>query len=153
MNNDLSDAIKASLEKRKAGFESFLSERMPILTEFMTDLGYEEPHMVLLDAEQFVDSLDQYLSLQQIEEGDRNWLLTIMGYFIGEWAVQRFDGYWLLNEQRDSRTFLKYVVGGFNRGKENAVVDPFEVAKDFTEEPIGRSLRKYIDELNYELSI
>ena len=144
ISRELSKSEKEELAIRKDRFDTFLEERMPVLTDFMTDLGFNEPHMVLINAELFISPLSDYLKNQEVEDEDRNWITTIVGYFIGEYFVQKYDGYWYLNEDPNSITFLKYVVGGFERLKSNVAVDSFGVAYDFTNEKIGRDLKECI---------
>ena len=151
MNRILSQEEKKLLETRKKGFDSFLEERMPVLRDFMQSVGFQEPHMVLLDAESFLTPLEEYLKYQKIEENDKNWILTIIGYFFGEYFVQKYDGYWYLNDDPETHTFLKYVVGGFSKLKTTMAIDTFELAKDYVNEDSGRSLKKYIDLVEEQL--
>lgn len=139
------------LAERKAKFDKFLNERMPVLVDFISALNIPSPHYVLLNAENFIDPLDSYLKNQTIEEEDKNWLITRIGYFLGELFVQKFGGYWFINETPDTRTFLRYVVGGFGKTNSNIAIDPFEIAKDYANELDGRSLKKYIEEIYSEL--
>ena len=129
------------LEKRNAGLEAFLIERMPVLTDFMERLNVGDPALVLVEAERYLPSLDKWLKDQCIDSSDRVWLLTRLGYFIGEYLVQRLGGCWLLNDVPDSKTFGRYVVGRFVKvSNGNAMVDPFAVADECIGNPPGRSL-------------
>ena len=129
------------LEKRRAGFQAFLEERMPVLTDFVQRLALHDPALVLVDAERYLPSLDQWLKDQLVDSTDRVWLLTRLGYFIGEYLVQRHGGCWLLNEIPDSTTFGRYVVGRFVKvSNRSAMFDPFAIADDCISCPPGRSL-------------
>ncbi|APU09436.1 hypothetical protein A5M85_03805 [Cellulophaga lytica] len=130
MSNKLNEEEINLIQKRREGLDDFLKERMPILKEFMEDLGYDEPHLVLLEAQRFIPSLSDYLKNQKIEDEDKNWITSILGYFIGEVFVQKYNGSWFLNEDANSHTFGKYLVGGF-LGFDNASIDSFKVAIDY----------------------
>lgn len=151
MSRELTIEEKEILQKRKNNFNNFLEERMPVLRDFMQGIGIPEPHMVLLDAESFISPLNSYLQDQKIMIDDKNWILTVIGYFIGELFVQKYDGYWFLNEKPEASSFLKYVVGGFENIDCSLAIDPFETAKDYVEEGTGRNLEKYINEIEIQL--
>ena len=140
------------LDSRTRHFDSFLEERMPVLTEFMGVLALPEPAMVLVHAERYLPPLDQWLQQQTISDEHLTWLLTRVGYFVGEYLVQNLNGHWLVNKHPESRTFARYVVGGFSKiSNPNAMVDPISVAEDCLAEPSGRSLTKLITEVEQEL--
>jgi hypothetical protein len=80
------------IARRRDGFEQFLAERMPALSEFMASLELPEPELVLVDAESFLAPLDQWLAIQTIEADDRDWLLKRIGYYVGEYLVQQLAG-------------------------------------------------------------
>jgi hypothetical protein len=149
---NLSDQEEKELARRKAGFDAFLQERMPVLVDFMQALELQNAADVLQDAEKFVSPLDVYLKDQTITDDDRIWILTRLGYFIGELLVQKLNGCWLLNENPDSRTFMRYVVGQFSKIKNTqAMIDPFFVADTYLSEAPGRSLVAILEELLSEL--
>jgi hypothetical protein len=90
--------------------------------------------------------------MQTIEPSDRISLLSRLGYFIGEYLVQRLNGNWFLNELPDSRYFSRYVVGYFARASNpKAMVDPFEVGNAFIAEPPGRSLSNLLSSVEKEI--
>ena len=140
------------LDNRTRNFDAFLEERMPVLTEFMSVLALPEPALVLVDAERYLPPLDTWLLRQTISDEHRVWLLTRVGYFVGEYFVQMLSGYWLVNEYPETRTFARYVVGGFSKISNcKAMLDPFEVADACLSEPPGRSLIKVLAEVEREL--
>ncbi|REJ65952.1 MAG: hypothetical protein DWQ31_16160 [Planctomycetota bacterium] len=148
----LSASEQSDLERRKAQFDSFLAERMPVLTDFMKCLEFSDGEMVLVEADRFLPALDEFMQNQEIDLDDRNWIMTRIGYFIGEWLVQRYGGCWFINESPESPTFLRYVVGQFaGLSNPRAVVDPFQVADVFISQPPPRSLIQATDELEAEL--
>lgn len=143
---------KEILDRRRSGFEAFLDERMPVLLDFMQRLELPDPAMVLAEADHFLPALDAWLKNQVIEPADRNWILTRVGYFVGEFLVQRLRGHWFLNDVPDSRYFGHYVVGRFARPVHpNAMVDPFAVAFAYVSEPPGRSLSRLLTDVEKEI--
>lgn len=115
------------LADRKAKFDGFLEERMPVLVDFVRALGFQEPHRVLNEPQLFIAGVGSWVEAQKIGGEDRAWLASRIGYLIGEYLVTQLGGHWLVCERTDSRYFGRYVVGGFSRVRNpEAVVDPME---------------------------
>lgn len=143
----------ADLGRRRAQFDSFLEERMPVLTDFVERLDLPNAPMVLVEADTFLPAISQYMESQQVGGEDRTWILTRIGYFIGEWLVQRHGGCWYLNETPDTRYFLRYVVGRFTGiSNHNAMIDPFSIAEMFADSPCPRSLVNVLAGVDSELT-
>ncbi len=142
---------KKTILKRKENFNSFLNERMPLLVNFMTNLGYEQPHLVLLEAEKFIPTLSAYLKGQEIDSEDRNWLTTVIGYFIGEVLVQKYDGLWFFNEDANSMTYGKYVVGGFSTVNKSIAIDPFNASYKYVNNIEKKDLESIIQAIFEEI--
>mgnify|MGYP003668084495 FL=1 len=150
---ELTQLEMADLGRRKAQFNSFFEERMPVLTDFIERLELPNAPMVLVEANTFMPALSQYMESQQIDGEDRTWILTRIGYFIGEWLVQRYGGGWYLNEVPDTRYFLRYVVGRFSGiPNQNAMIDPFSIAELFVDSPCPRSLVNMLADVDSELT-
>jgi hypothetical protein len=149
---ELTDQEKAERDRRRSGFNGFVSERMPVLADFAQALDLSNPPMIVADPGLYLLSIDEFMRDQVVERDDRVWMLTRLGYFIGEVLVQRLGGCWFLNEIPDSRYFLRYVVGKFSGvGNPNAMIEPFQVAEALLAEPPGRSLSDIIGEVEAEL--
>lgn len=134
------------LARRVAGFDSFKAERMPVLHEFCKNLGFDEPHEVLNRPERFLPMLDSGLMNAVVSEENRVWLITRIGYYIGEYLVCLYDGLWLVDKDPSSPTFAKYVVGDFSfEGVVAQVVDPFEMAQLYVDTPVPRFLKQEIE--------
>lgn len=133
-------------------FDRFIDERFPILADFAERLELHDHSMIVIDPERYLASIDAFMKNQTVNPEDRVWILTRLGYFIGELLIQHFGGIWFLNEIPDSRYFLRYVVGRFAAIKNrDAMVDPFYVADVFLSEPPGRSLISIVHQLEKEL--
>ncbi|MGN8064571.1 hypothetical protein ACTJK4_23180 [Ralstonia sp. 22111] len=141
------------LEKRRAGFQQFYQELMPVLVDFAEKLGISPAHEILRHADQFVPYLDKALQSMAVADAqDRSWLLTRMGYFIGEYFVQKYGGCWYVNDIQGSRYFGRYVVGRFARlNSSTPMLDPFLVAQDYVDAPVPRYLEKCLTEVDVEL--
>jgi hypothetical protein len=150
---ELTKAEVDLIDRRRARFDLFLEERMPMLTEFMQLLELPNPAFVLVEADKYLPALDQWLKGQVIDSSDDVWILTRLGYFVGEYLVQRLRGCWFLNEVIDSKYFAHYVAGQFGEASNhNAMVDPFVVAEAYIAEPPGRSLTDLLLEVELEIA-
>ncbi len=58
----------------------------------------------------------------------------------GELFVQKYNGYWFLNKNSDSPSFLHYNTGGFNN-KPGSANDLFETTMNYYPEPKRRNPR------------
>jgi len=135
-----SDNKIEELEKRKKNYSQFLEERMPVLVDFAKSLELDKPHEILLNPENYIESISDYLQEQSILDEDRSWIITRIGYFVGEYYVKALNGYWGICEDINSNKFARYVIffeGGFN--------DPFNVAAQYIDSPPPRQLLKAIN--------
>jgi hypothetical protein len=149
---ELTEHEQGERDRRRAGLDSFLAQRMPVLSDFAQRLELRDPPMIVANPDRFLPSIDAYMKDQIVTPEDRVWILTRLGYLIGEVLVQRLSGSWFLNEIPDSRYFLRYVVGRF-AGAPNpaAMVDPFQVADAYLSRPPGRSLSAIVSQVEGEL--
>ena len=75
-----------------------------------------------------------------------------MGYYIGEYFVQKHKGGWYVNEIPNSRYFASFVVGKFNIPSQRALMlDPFEVAAAYVSAPAPRVLGDLLAEVEREI--
>jgi len=138
---------KLLVERRKC-FDGFLEELCPVLHEFAEDLQLPNPPMILVEPDDYVAPIAQFMRDQIVGEDDRIWVITRLAYFIGEVLCKRLEGCWFLNDWPETRYFLRYVVGQFGAGtRPNVMADPFEAASEFIAHPPGRNLGKFIDEI------
>jgi hypothetical protein len=141
------------LEKRKANFTRFYEELIPVLVEFIGQMGITPAQEVLHHAVQYASYLGK--ALEQIviaNEGDRLWLTTRVGYFVGEYFAQKYAGHWYVNDICGSRYYARYVVGKFaNLGNHAAMIDPFAVADVFVKQQVPRELQRLLSEVDREL--
>lgn len=141
------------VEKRKSEFEDFYKGLIPALVEFVDRLGVSPAHEVLNHAAQFASVVSAAVRELQVEDAqDRIWLITRIGYFVGEYFAQKYDGCWYVNDIEDSKYFSRYVVGRF-RGfqKPTLMLDPFELAQACVDTPPPRQLEDVLAEVDAEL--
>ena len=148
----LTDQEEIELEKRKAGFEQFRDERLPVLVYFAERLGFENAYEIIREPKKFLYEISEFMADQDVLDDDRIWILTRIGYFIGECLIQQFGGCWKVNEIPDSVFFSHYVVSEF-RGlnNPNAMADPFGIAQEFVDTRPPRDLEKLFSEVVQEL--
>jgi len=141
------------LEKRIAGFGEFYKELIPTLVEFVGQMGVDHAHEVLKHAVRFAPYLDRALRNMAIaDERDKLWLLTRVGYFVGEYFAQKYGGCWFVNDTQGSRYFGRYVVGRFTVLNNGALMlDPFQIAQVYVAEQMPRQLEKLLTEVDTEL--
>lgn len=127
---------------------------MPVLVAFTEQLGVTPAHAVLTDAVAFAPLLATALRDQQVESADdRVWLLTRVGYYAGEYLVQRHGGCWFVNDDPASPSFARFVVGRFAalRGT-SARVDPFAVAAEYVDGLPGADLVALLGDIDTALA-
>lgn len=140
------ETLEGLLARRVAGFDSFKTERMPVLHEFCKSLGFDQPHEVLNGPEKFLSLLDSGFMNAVVSDENRIWLITRMGYYIGEYLVCLYDGLWLVDKDPSSPSFTKYVVVDFSfEGVIDRVVDPFEMAQYYVNTRAPRFLKQEIE--------
>ncbi|GAA3915718.1 hypothetical protein [Litoribacillus peritrichatus] len=141
------------IELQKERFEAFRNERMPVLHEFSQNLGFQNPHEILINPMAFLEPLSNWLSDQDISEESRNWIIVRIGYFIGELFAVKHDGCWSVCEAKSSRYYGHYVVGEFSSfSNPNALFAPMEVAFELANQPQGRSLSGIVAEIESALN-
>jgi hypothetical protein len=142
------------LEKRKSEFDDFYKGLIPALVEFVDRMGIRPAHEVLNHAVQYAPHLASALRDMTVDdEQDRIWLLTRMGYFIGEYFAQKYGGCWYVNDIAGSRYFARFVVGQFARlGKPGVMLDPFEVAQAYVDTKAPRQLDMLLSEVETQLA-
>jgi hypothetical protein len=140
------------LARRRAGFDQWLAERIPVLRDFAAALELPDPPLIVADPERYLPAIDAWLRVQTVESEDWDWAVSRVGYYTGEVLVQRFAGCWLVCDAPASRFFARYVVGQFRRAANPAVVaDPVEVAATCLSQPPGRSLAAMVEAVGAEL--
>lgn len=150
---ELTKIEQSECGRRKTQFDAFLGERMPVLVDFIERLGLPNAPLVLVEANTFLPAISRYMENQQIDSEDRAWILTRIGYFVGEWFVQKHGGCWYLNKTPDTRYFLRYVVGKFAYiANKNAMIDPFSIAETFVDSLCPRSLANLLADVESELA-
>lgn len=145
---------KQLLDKRKKDFPVFYVQLIPSLVDFIGKMSISPAHEVLKNAPVFVPLLSTALqNLDVVDEQDKVWLLTRLGYFIGEYFTQKYSGAWYPNENPTSRYFARYVVGKFSMKSERELnLDPFMLAEAYISTATPRSLEPLLHEAEQELA-
>lgn len=151
------EEIELRTERRKA-FRNFIAGIKPALMEFADFVGVENPNTAFEQPEKFLQVLDIFLKVEDIdklEQEDKKSLHLMLMYFIGQLLLHRYGGIWFLNEDHEAKSFLRYVIGYFEKGSvsRNISVDPFSVAEEFMEQMPGRSLIATIKETENQMGV
>ncbi len=142
----------ALFAERKANFNTFYENLIPTLVDFIKHLEIIDAHNVLRQAFLFVSDLDLFFkNIMITDEEDKIWLLTRIGYFVGEYFAQKYQGCWIVCEIPESKYFGRYVIGEFSGLDENKILDPFEVAKTYVNTPIPRQFEELLADIDYLL--
>nr|WP_294780457.1 hypothetical protein [uncultured Flavobacterium sp.] len=142
----------ALLEKRKANLDTFYKDLLFELVNFIKHLEIKDAHIVLKQAFLFVDDLDIFFkNIMIVNEDERIWLITRIGYFVGEYFVQKYQGCWIVCEVTNSSYFGRYVIGDFAAFEDNRIFDPFEVAQMYVGTSIPRQLNTLLKEIDSDL--
>ena len=142
----MTSEANALLQRGRQGSISFTENSCRFSWTLLKSSG-STPREVLRAAVQFVPPLDRALQDVGVASAeDRTWLLTHVGYFIGEYFVQKYGGCWSVSEAQDSKFFARCVVGQFAKLGTAAVFDPFDVAKDYVDAPAPRHLEQLLNE-------
>lgn len=148
----LTDAERRTLDRRKAGFDDFFNESMPVLVDFIGWLQLPDAWRVVNEPDRFLSAVGERLDNQIVKDDDHDWVTARLGYLIGYVLTQRLTGHWLVVEDPDSSFFARYVVGGFSGCKSaRAVADPIAIAVEYLGQPPQRNLVNAIDEIEEEL--
>lgn len=149
----MNPAEESAVATRRAQFDAFYSELIPVLVSFVDRLGITPAHAVLTDAVAFAPLVGTALRDMQVESSeDRVWLLTRVGYFVGEYLVQHHGGCWFVNDDPDSASFARFVVGRFAAlGGSQARVDPFAVAAEYVDSLPGVDLPALLADVDVAL--
>jgi hypothetical protein len=131
---ELTVGERTTLERRKAAFDVFFRESMPVLAEFVELLGLPDPCLVINEPDRFLPPVAEWVDRQEVSNDDRDWIAARLGYFIGYVLAARLGGHWMVVEDPDSPLFARYVVGGFVAPRNPlAIADPFAMAIAYLE--------------------
>jgi hypothetical protein len=147
---DLTTDEQATLARRRAGFAQFRAERMHVLADFAEALQLPMPPMIVAEPRRYLDAIDQFLRDQLVAPDDRVWILTRIGYFVGEILIVGHRGVWMLDEDPGSRTYLRYAIG-FPGVRPGTTIDPFAHAAAYIDRPAPRSLAQVVADVEAAL--
>ena len=147
---------KELIEKRKAELGKFVSGSFSVIVDFADKLGITDPHKVLMDINCLEDfmftKVHDFMKSQDIKQDDRIWIITRIGYLLGEYFKEKYSGYWTVNENKNSKQFGHYVIFAKSH-KTNAMypIDVFSAAKEFIDQNPDRNLIALIKEIEGEI--
>jgi hypothetical protein len=155
MSRALTDDEQTLLARRRSNFHAFADERLEVLHDFAQRLELANPAAIVVDPLAFLPAISGWVRQQVADtEDDFIWLVTRLGYVIGECLIQRFGGgHWFVNDIPGSLYFAHYVVGRFPAPvNPDAMVSPTEAAAYLARLPAGRDLASFVSEICTEVA-
>jgi len=141
----------ATLRDRRKNFHAFMEVIHSATEEFIRLVRVSDPEPYIQDLEKFLPVLENWLrdeDLNRLSEDDRLWLQVRIGYIVGELLLKRFDAIWMVCDDPNSKFFLRFVLGYFQRGvKKGLILDPIEAGGVYLESPPPRSLLAVLDSI------
>lgn len=143
---------KKIVQERRDNLEKFSKESYPVIVDFAERLEHSDPSSILLDQEvmsSFVGTVAEFMRAEPVDEETSVWISVRIGYLIGEYLIQKYEGHWGVNLNETSPQYGHYVIFALSpKDKERAFpVDPFEAANEFVNQIPDRDLVSLIDEI------
>lgn len=143
MNPSYTPAQADLMRKCKAVFTPMWESRASILTELLTTLQMPDPESVGTEPGRFLQPLSEWLTHLEVTPGDRGFLATRLGFFMGDLLSSEVKMDWFLVETTDSRYFAKYVLVD---PAELIAADPISMAFQFAAQTPPRNLVKFYED-------
>jgi hypothetical protein len=140
------------IERRRSELDKFVEESFSVIIDFADRLGINNPHEILMDFDvlkkfMFV-TVNDFMKTQTVNPDDRVWIITRMGYLMGEYFKEKYSGYWTVNDNQNSNQYGKYVVFAKSPTLDAQYpVDAFGVAVEFVDQTGERDLIHLITEI------
>lgn len=141
----------ARLARARELFDGMKAEMLPVLADLTDRLGLADPPPGEPFASAHFEALDRWMASQVVGSDEQGWMLVRAAYLLGAVLVERWGGSWFVDDEVESLTFARVVVGRFARSERDVYVDPFELAAGYVAAPPGRSLGRLVEELEAEL--
>jgi hypothetical protein len=140
------------IAKRKEGLEQFVQESYPVIIDFAERLEHPDPSTLLLDNVQmsyFLETVHLFMKEEEIDDETRLWVSVRLGYLLGEYLIQKYQGFWGVNDSTESLQYGHYVVFAVSPSNSKKIypIDTFETANHFVLQEAPRSLVQLIDEI------
>ncbi|WMX13482.1 MULTISPECIES: hypothetical protein [unclassified Aureispira] len=145
MNKDI-------IQERRDNLEQFAKESYPVIIDFAERLEHHDPSSILLNSEAmtlFVGTVAEFMQSEPVDAETRVWISVRIGYLIGEYLIQKYEGHWGVNLNENSPQYGHYVVFAISptNSQKAYPVDPFEAANEFVNQEPDRDLISLIEEI------
>lgn len=144
------------LERRRRGFDEFVSEMRPALVSLGRAMWPDQPDLLTRDPVAALPRMQELFAnedLTTIPAEELSPLRVQVMFYIASLMMQRYGGAWQIVEDPGSPLFVRYVVSGLAKGAApDAVIEPGAIAASFMSSPAPRSLIAAIDVADRQLS-
>ena len=151
----LTEAETVTRTRRRQSWQEFVSQSRPTLEEFAMLLQAEHPTQAWEHPDSLIpaaEALTRDVHFDEMGQDERRWLQAVLIYLVGQVFIRRHGGLWTLEENPDSKFFLRYVVGFMKGGvRPGATVDPSFLVEVYLNSPPGRSLTTLLAEAEQDI--
>jgi len=140
------------IEQRKAGLDQFIAESHPVIVDFAERLEHPNASAVLTDNTEMsylLGMIGEFMKDELVDEETHNWITARIGYTLGEYFIQKYNGYWEVNKNPESPQYGHYVIFAISpRNEQKAYpIDTFEAAHEYVSQEPERDLISLIEEI------
>lgn len=140
------------IAERKANLDNFIKDSYPVIVDLAERFNFPNPNRVLQDNDHmsyFLGAIDDFMRHEEVDKETHTWITVRLGYVLGEFFIQKYSGYWGVNENTDSPQFGHYVVFAISPSNEHKAypIDPFVIADTFVSQDPERDLVALIDKV------
>jgi hypothetical protein len=147
---DFTPTEKALLDRRTAGFPTFIDDMPELVAELAklvrTDLPKQDDQGLRRLLENTSTSFRD-MDLRDMTKEDEKWMGARIGALIGEFAIARHHGFWITQADVENEFFGRYVIRAQKRDGTEFILDPFMMAKSYLAQPSGRDLVRAVESM------
>ncbi|WP_330358803.1 hypothetical protein [Streptomyces chartreusis] len=110
----------------------------------------EDPRVGLAD----LDSMYEYEEPTELSEEEFNDIFSLLLAYVSVYLIRKFDGRWVVDSERDSPSYARYLVAlPAGRGESEVRIDVGEEVNAYLHELTGRSLLQLVIRLEGKVAL
>jgi len=138
--------------QQKEKLEQISQESEIVILDFAERLGHPNPAVILVDnleMSYFFGTVHAFMKDEPVDEETHLWIKVRIGYLLGAYLIQKYKGYWGINENPESLQFGRIVLFALSPKDHHRTypVDVFETANFFVNQAPPRDLVQLIDQI------